>query len=282
VTVFQEASLVAGHEMRRNLKSGKGLVLLLLCLLGGVAAALVMAWVHKMDVETAAMRKLPPEAIQEGWKMVLSQKYGDEAMGEYLSKAPIVLLASTFTGVWLAPLLVALVGFDSIPTDLQHRGVRYLTIRVQRASYYVGKVVALWVVVSAMMLLSQGMIWIVALVRGAATGAEVASWGPRFWLVTVLVAAAWCGIAQLVSSQFRAPFLALFVTFFVFCLIWIVHVIGSLSETLHALVYVYPNTYDGWLLSPHAERIALGCLICFGFMAATSAGGAVLFQRRDL
>jgi hypothetical protein len=282
VSVIQETVLVAGREVRRNLKSAKGIVLLVLCVMGGVIAALLMAWVQKLDLAHAAAAQISDEQIKTLQEMALSRKYGDEAMGKYLAQAPMVLIAATLTGVWLAPMLVALVGVDSIPTDLQHRGIRYITVRANRVSYYVGKLVGLWLVVSLMMLLSHAFIWGVALVRGAATFSEIVGWGPRFGLVTVAVAAAWCGVAQLVASQFRVPILALLVTFVSFFGVWIVDAVGELSQKLHVLVYAYPNTYDAWLLSPHAERIALGALICVAFMAATSAVGAFAFTRRDL
>ncbi len=282
MTLVQEAVLVAGREVRRNLKSAKGIILVVLCVMGGVIAALIMAWIQKLDLANAATQQISDQQIRMFQEVALSKKYGDEAMGKYLAQAPMVLLAATLTGVWLAPLLVALVGFDSIPTDLQHRGIRYITIRASRVAYYAGKLVGLWIVVSLMMLLSHSFIWGVALVRGAATFSEVLAWGPRFWLVTVAVAAAWCGVAQLIASQFKVPILALLVTFAAFFAAWIIYAIGELSASLHALVYVYPNTYDAWLLSPHVERVALGALVCVGFMLATSAAGAFAFVKRDL
>lgn len=282
MTVFQETALVAGREVKRNLRSAKGVVLLVLCVLGGVIAALIMAWARKMQLENAAARQVTPEGVKAMQEMLLAARYNDEAMGKYLAQAPFVLLAATLTGVWLAPLLVALVGFDSISTDLQHRGIRYFTLRVKRVSYYAGKLLGLWAVVSLMMLVSHAMIWAVALARGTATVGEIGSWGIRFWLVTVFVAAAWSGLAQLVSSQFKVPILALLVTLASFFVIWIIDAIGELSEKLRALVYIYPNTYDAWLLSPHADKIAIGVGVCLAFMALSSVAGALIFARRDL
>ena len=282
MTLVQEAVLVAGREVRRNLKSVKGIVLLVLCVMGGVIAALIMVGIQKFDLASAAASQVSDQQVKMLQEMALSRQYGDEAIGKYLVQAPMVLLAATVTGVWLAPLLVALVGFDSISTDLQYRGIRYISIRVNRAAYYVGKLVGLWIVVCLMMLFSHAFIWAVAVGRGSATFSEVLAWGPRFWLVTVAIAAAWCGVAQLIASQFKAPIIALLVTCVAFFGAWIVDAIGVLWSPLHALVYVYPNTYDGWLLSPHIDRVALGALVCLAFMAITSAAGVYAFMKRDL
>lgn len=289
MTALQEASLVAGREIRRNLRSAKGVVLLALCLLGGVAASLAMNWLSTLPGKILASRmgpgrppvQVPAEDVKAMTEALLSARYG-ESMGQYLAQAPFVLFAAALIAVWLAPMLTALVSFDAISTDLQHRGIRYYTLRVRRASYYFGKLLGLWAVVSLMMFVSQAVIWIAAIAKGAATAGEVASWGPRFWLVSIIVAAAWSGLAQLVSSQFKVPILALLVTLASFCGLWIIDVIGELSEKLRPLVYSYPSTYDEWLLSPDAKRIALGCLICLGFMIVSSGGGMFLFRKRDL
>jgi len=282
MTAVQECVLVASREVRRNLKSAKGLVLVALCVLGAVIAALVMAWVQKLDLTAAASQQITPEQMRAFQEMALAKKYGDAAMGKYLAQAPFVLLAATLAGVWLAPLLVSLVGFDSIPTDLQHSAVRYFTVRVRRASYYVGKLVGLWIVVCTMMLFTHAVIWGVALARGSATVTEIATWGPRFWFVMVPIMAAWSGVAQLVASQFRVPILALLVTFATFFVLFIVYAVGELSTALHWLIYLYPNAYDAWLLSPHVEKVALGTLVCLGISVATGAAGAASFSRRDL
>ena len=50
-----------------------------------------------------------------------------------------------------------------------------------------------------------------SLARGESAGAVV-EWGPRLWAVTLPISLAWCAIAQLVGSQFRAPILIEFAT----------------------------------------------------------------------
>lgn len=303
MTVVQETLLVAGREVRRNLRSAKGIVLLALIVLGGTAVALVMAWVRQLDMAKAAAKNMSPEQIGAFQEQALTQLFGDPDMGKYLGKAPAVLLFATLGAIWFAPALIALVGFDSVPTDLQHRGIRYFTVRINRASYYVGKLLGLWAVVSLMMLLSSAFIWVVALVKGAATAGDIAAWGPRFWLVTVAVTAAWCGIAQLVASQFRVPILALLVTFATFFVLWIVNLVGRIggqavqsqpdallpgsepvvtTTPIHSLIYLYPNNYDHYLLSPSLDRIAIGLAACVAFLVLTGAAGAVTFARRDL
>jgi hypothetical protein len=58
--------------------------------------------------------------------------------------------------------------------------------------------------------------------------------------------------------------------------------IGLVSDSVRWLGYIYPNTFEDWLLSPHADRISEGAAICVAIATVTSAAGAVLFTRKDV
>lgn len=280
MTAFQEAYLVAGREVRRNLTSVRGVVLLVFCVMGAVIAALIMAWVRSVDVLGTSTSNMSARQAAVVWEALLAKQY-DPVTAKDLAQAPVLLYFASIIGARLSAALVALVGFDAVSGDLQYRAVRYVTMRVHRASYYAGKVLGLFVVASVMMLVTHFFIWGVAVVRGATSVSEVLRWGPRMWLVDVPIVAAWCGVAQLVGSQFRAPILALLLTFMSFFALWIVHAIAFFTE-IPALSYLYPCSFDGLLLSPAIERVLLGAAGGFGIALATSAVGAFAFTRRDL
>ena len=62
---------------------------------------------------------------------------------------------------------------------------------------------------------------------------------------------------------------------------WLMWLIGSIQKN-DVLMYLYPNRWDVFLLSPESDRVALGLLACTGFAALFAVAGAWLFQRRDL
>lgn len=280
MTAFQEAYLVAGREVRRNLTSVRGVVLLVFCVMGAVIAAMIMAWVRSVDVFGTNVDNLSARQATMVWEALLAKQY-DPVTAKDIARAPVLLYFASIIGARLSAALVALIGFDAVSGDLQYRAVRYVTMRVHRASYYAGKVLGLFVVACVMMLVTHFFIWGVAVARGATSVSEVLRWGPRMWLVDVPIVAAWCGIAQLVGSQFRAPILALLLTFMSFFALWIVHAIAFFTE-LPPLSYVYPCSFDGLLLSPTVERVLLGAAGGFGVALLTSAIGAFAFTRRDL
>jgi ABC-type transport system involved in multi-copper enzyme maturation permease subunit len=279
VSPAAEVLLVAQRELRKNVRSAKGIALLALSLLGGVVVALVLAFVETKKREM--MSGLPPELAEQAHKQIIDRLGdGDEALGDALMKVPGALFGAFKVTIWLGPALVALLGFDSVSGELQHRTVRYWTIRTRRTSFYVGKVLGLWVVVSLLTLFVQVLTWGIVIQRGESVGAVV-EWGPRLWLITLPISLVWCAIAQLVGSQFRAPILSLLMTFGSFFVLWIGFLLG-LSGKVPPLLYFYPNAYDTWLLHPHVDRLSEGLAICFGSAAFYTAAGAAIFARRDV
>jgi len=279
VNPLAETGLVVGRELRKSLRSLKGILLLSLSLLGGVAFTL-----GAMKLEAFKRSQMPdasPETIRALRETVLTKVFDDEAMGKYLAASPEVLFLMCSITVWLGPLLVAFLGFDMVAGDIQHRSVRYWTVRTRRASYMVGKFLGLWTVVSLITLIMNIFIWISVIARGEAQAGEPLSWGLRFWVITLPITAAWCGIATLVGSLFRSPYIALLVIFASFFGLWLLWVIGNVSQ-VNALMYAYPNYWDQWLLSPRFERVSAGIGVCAAMAAATIAGGSALFARRDV
>jgi ABC-type transport system involved in multi-copper enzyme maturation permease subunit len=274
---MSEVGLVVGRELRKNFRSIKGILLAALTLLGGFALSMLLVWGEQLRAEQEGLTK---EAIQATQLKVLSRAYGEE-QGRYLADAPYVLLVLLKITVWLGPLLVALVSFDSLSGEIQHRTVRYWTVRTRRFSYYAGKFIGIWAVVSSITLAMSLVIWIVTVARGYAPFGTTFSWGIRFWVASLPLSAAWCGVATLVGSQFRVPILSLLVICATFFVLWVLWIIGNVADVMW-LAHVYPNHYDTYLLSPKVEDALKGFGACAAFIAVTIAAGALLFQRRDV
>jgi ABC-type transport system involved in multi-copper enzyme maturation permease subunit len=260
-----EVALVAARELRKNLRSAKGLVLLALSLLGGVLAALFLAYIgHEAQTQAEAQGIDPAEAAKLTPALI----------------AMVGLVRILGITVWLTPLLAALLGFDGVAGELQHRSVRYWTVRTRRGSYYVGKVVGLWTVVSMVTLAMDVLVWLVFVVKDSAAS-EVMKTGPLLWLISLPIAFVWCALTTLLSSLFKTPTLALLVTFAAFFALWVVWAAGAATKTV-ALQYAYPNFYEDWMLLGDAKHIAgaIGILAAFG--AAYTGAGAMVFARWDV
>jgi ABC-2 type transport system permease protein len=297
-----EVWLIVLRELRKNLRSIKGLVMLGLSFLGAVASVLRQPRFEEALKGAEGMGAL---AFHDAKAQVLAGMYRDEKVGTKLADAPTRLVVFFYVAVWLTPLLVGVIGFDGISADLQHRSVRYWTLRTRRASYYVGKFLGLWAVVAAMTLAMHLFVWSVMIARADASASEIIGWGIRFWVTSLPIAGAWCAVATFVGSLFKTPIMALLVTCAVFFVLFFLGFVlpsayaGALqvtaqmdaarasapeaaSKTVVALGFLYPNSLDGWLLSPEPLHVLGGLGVSFAYGALSCLSGSLLFTRKDV
>ncbi len=243
---------------------------------GGAAVSLVFAWFDRIQ-----RQNIPPgvdlSALREDFFV---RGYGVRT-GRFLVASPYSLWMMLVATLWLSPLLVALMNFDAVSGELQHRSVRFWTIRVRRSSYIVGKYLAGWLVVLSVILGMNVIVWGMALAGGNLAPAHVLGWGARFFAVSIPISAAWCGIAMLIGAQFETPRLSLLAICAGFCALWLLRITGGFTET-QWIEYAYPNAYDRWLLSPNAADVGVGILGTGAIALITTLAGSLLFERKDL
>ena len=142
------------------------------------------------------------------------------------------------------------------------------------------------------------LIWIVCAVRGEASVGQIVSWGIRFWLASMPILGIWCAVSVFISSLMRVPLIALMTNAAVFFVWWLVYfpfwigahanlpddVAGAaqITETPKAILYIFPNFYDRFILSPQAGPFLTGLAVCFGFAAVMLAASSALFAKRDV
>lgn len=276
---LSEVRFVAQRELLKSFRSAKGIVLLVLSLLGGTGATLLLVKAQQLKREKLA--GADPEALRSLREEAATQIFGDPATGKSLADAPEVLLAVLLLTIWLTPLVISLLGFDSVSGDLQHKSVRYWTLRTRRSSYFIGKWAGVFATVSMMTLTMHAVIWVLCIVRGEAPAGSALAWGLRFWLITLPISATWCGISTFVSSLFKTPIISLLVTFSAFFGLWLFWMIGQVTHA-EAMQYVYPNFYDALLINPQINKVMTGLAACLGMAALYVGAGSFLFTKRDV
>ncbi|MDB4943601.1 MAG: hypothetical protein JWP97_3135 [Labilithrix sp.] len=276
---LSEIRFVAQRELTKSFRSAKGIVLLVLSLLGGTGATLLLVKVQQLKRDKLA--GVDAEQIHALREDAATQIFGDPATGKSLANAPEVLIAVLLLTIWLTPLVISLLGFDSLAGDLQNKAVRYWTLRTRRWSYFVGKWAGTWLTISLMTFAMHALIWVVCIARGEAPAATALGWGIRFWLITLPMSAAWCAIATFVSSLFKSPIISLLVIFATFFALWLTWMIGQVTHA-EAMMYVYPNYYDSFLVNPRLDRAMIGLACCVGMAVLYVGGGSYLFSKRDV
>src|SRR5262245_3477684 len=122
MSAVDEAALTAAREIRRNLRSTKGIAMFVLFFLGGVIWNVGRAVVLKLvapEVPDEAQRLAFEEAKQQAFDTVLQRAYHDAAITKYLSPCPIVLFLLFQGTLFFLPLLILLIGYDQTAGEIQ-------------------------------------------------------------------------------------------------------------------------------------------------------------------
>jgi hypothetical protein len=286
VSPVQEIALVTTRELRKNLRSWKGIALLALSLLAG--AGLAIQRVYAEAGLKKAVGDVPPEAVVEGFKKLLGDYYSEPATIESISTSSPFEWSTQLAVVIIIPLLVTLIGFDGVSTDLRHRTFRFWSVRCRRSSLFLGRFFGLWVTLAAMTLVTSVVVWCVLIFGGVFSASHVIKWGIRFWTMQVAIIGAWSALAVFLGSLFRSAFMSLAAIFGTFGLLYLVKLIGVIASTAEGgsswsiLRYVSPNALDEFILSPTPSRIAIGLAGCLAFILIGIEPGTVIFTKRDV
>lgn len=291
-----EISLLVTRELRRSVRSLKGIILGIITLVGAVLTSIMVVWIQGSDLAAAG----GADALAEANRKMIERHTGDAGMAAQLASMPESLSYFLNITIWLGPLLIALLGFDGVAGELQNKAVRFWAVRSRRWSYFAGKVLGLWFLVGLVVLVLDVIVCSVALAKGYLSAGDAVRWGARIWFVAFVIAGAWAALATLISSFYKQPIAALLTTFGVFFLLWLVNFIGGfvrakqMIETaretgqvpvalpLRWYEYLYPNGYDQMLLSADASKVFTALAVLLGFVVVAIAGGSLVFAKRDI
>ena len=290
VSPLVETRFMVQRELRKSFRSIKGIILSVLTVAGGGGLALLFAQSDDIRQKRMHEKDISPEMLLEAKRKLFGWWFMDEKTGEHLGSAPGLIFFLFAVSLVLMPAVVLLLGFDSVAAERQHRTVRYWTVRSRRSSYIIGKWLGLWATCGIVALGMHALIWIVCTVRGEAPFADIVSWGFRFWCASMPILGMWCAVSVFISSLMRVPIIALLTTagtFFVWWLVYIPFWVGGHNDpevigTPTPILYIFPNYYDRFLLSPQIGPFLTGLAVCFGFAAAMLAASSTLFAKRDV
>ena len=307
-----EVTLIARREVKKNFRSVKGILLAVLTIMGGVAFTFILSGSEKVrskiEQQTQLQQQLqelqesPPDGSgakpsKEGAKPANVKVSADDlkkfntavykeagleaSVAEYLGRAPMSLVMVLFVSVWLSPLLVSLLGFDGVSSDLQYRAYRFWAVRSRRWSFLVGKFLGLFISVAITTLAMNVIMWIAIAVRGEEPFLMCASWGSQLWLRSLPAVAGWMGIVTLISASVRVPILSLLTTFAAFFGVFVIWWIGINTDNVF-LKMVCPYGYVTHLLDTKIDQYLIGLLLSLGSVGAWIGGAIGIFRWRDV
>ncbi len=286
-----ETRFMVQRELRKSFRSIKGIILSLLTVAGGGGLALLFAQSDDIRQKRLHENEISPETFLEAKQKMFGWWFMDGPTGDHVGHAPGLLFFLFAVSLVLMPAVVLILGFDSVSAERQYKTVRYWTVRSRRSSYIVGKWLGLWATCGIVAFGMHALIWGVCTVRGEAPFADIVSWGIRFWLASMPILGVWCAVSVLISSVVRIPILALLSTAGVFFAWWLVYFpfwVGAHGDpeqgigTPSKILYIFPNFYDRFILSPQVGPFLTGLAVLFGFAALILTASSALFAKRDV
>lgn len=283
MAVREEVGLVALHEIKKNIRSLKGIVMFVLFTLGGLVPT-----VGQMALDSwrrsAGMKEIPPDVKHELFHKALLANYkGDSAIADYLANCPPILFVLFQGTLAFLPLLIILIGFDQIAGDVQYRSIRYFVGRAHRESIVAGKALGTWAVIAVMTLVLNLVVWIAMLIQHEYGVVDTLSWGVRLWLYSICFGAAYVGLLNFVSSWFKQPMLALLTAVGLGFCMWLARVIleAVAGNALYG-AWVFPGHYEVLLVSPDPLRAVGGCALAIAWGGVLVAGTTFILKRKDV
>lgn len=303
----RQLGLVIAHTLRHSMRSGSGLVFLLLALFLGLTVAntiispfelavanaqergmpMAPALVEKQLVETARPAvawAIAPRESDDPEKQRAARERTQDWVSYLLDKRPALLSAIFVILLFSMPLLIPFGAFNQTAGDIGNRGLRYVLLRTERANIFYGRMLAT-------MALTVGVLVIVVATVALYVGIkvdvydtlDVAVWSLLGLLALVLVSLPYVAVCAWLSTHQSSAVAALVVCKGVIIGVWLLALLGSLGwEPVIYLQYLLPWGVQDKLLGPGFGTVAGAGLACVGYTVLFTWLGARNFERRDL
>lgn len=279
--------LVASSYLRTSMRSGAGVIFLVLSMivglfLAGISVFPIEELQSRQHDATAAFHK----AVEEWGPSVLSA-FADvrhEAADFMLRDHPALMTVFLIMLLAFLPFLASLAGFNQTSGDIGSRGLRYVLLRTERSNIFLGRLIATYVFTLSVITLIIATVALYTIVKvGFYPASDVLLWLGRGWLASALFLLPWVALAAWISSTMDIAFLSL-VILEVGLLVWIILVAvmrKNVEEAKYA-AYLTPWGWRMWLLDPSIGRVLAGVVAMLGFSGIYTWLGLRHFDKRDL
>lgn len=301
--------LIQGYALRHMLRSGAGLVFLVMTLFFGLTvASFVLAPIERVEQvvrqqEEGRGEQEQREAAIESlvslartpieWILLGSADAdgGDEIQaerqrwsGHLLHERPAVLSAIFVIMLFGLPFLVPLGAFNQTAGEIGNRGLRYLLLRTERANIFFGRMLATMLFVVLVLALTIAMIGLYVGIRlDLYPAAEVFGWSLYGFAVLSVLALPYVALCAWVSASSESAGGSL-----VMCELVIGGVLlvglwgGARMDYVGWLEYALPWGIQNYLFAPDVGQVLLAVAACLGYSAVFAGLGYREFASRDL
>jgi hypothetical protein len=280
-------SLIARAYLRTSMRSGAGVIFLVLAMLVGlVLAAVAVAPIEAIMAKEHNAAAAFDELVGRWGPAVMSAvtDANNDTATSLLRDHPALISVFLVLLFAFVPYLTFLAGFNQTSGDIGSKGLRYQLLRTERPNIFLGRFIATYVfalAVITLIILIVGL-YVVVKVQFYPAG-DVILWLARGWFACALFVLPWVALSAWVSAMMDIPFLSLVICE-VGLIVWVilVYVMEKNLEQLGYARYLTPWGWRMWLLDPNPARMLAGVGAMLGFTAIFAFLGLRHFDRRDL
>jgi ABC-type transport system involved in multi-copper enzyme maturation permease subunit len=297
---LDEIRVIWRGELQRALRSGWAAALAVLFLVGQGLLLAVVGFLSSGAAKMTGPASAGGDTLAQKKALLTFFSSYSEATIDSIARLPTVLLVAFSATTLVAPLLIALMGFDQLAGEVAPKSMRYLIVRARRTSIVTGKYLTQLTVL--LVLLALCVVAMVGTARGLDADfgwADTFGWGLKLVLALGVVGVTYAALTTLCSALAPNGALALFLNIGVLFSFWLVSLLSnrvrlpdtagavgleaSKEESLLAyLRYLVPSEFEHRLLSPDALEYATGLVAYLGFALVFLALARLALQRRDL
>lgn len=283
--IGSEIILTIIRELRRTIRSAKGIVGTALFMLGGIGFALVifntLSRMHYYEGDRSGRDRVQSAALNAMYDGV----EGQEAIVRDLANMPEALIGFYPMATFFVGMLIFVWGFDAIAGDVQYRTIRYVTVRARRPSLVVGRWLALWLSSVIANLIVSLVLWAGLVAKGGYPVAIVGDYGLRVFAATSVFSLWYAALAIFCSSLYRTPVLGLLTALGVSTTMYVLKGLSSINTMptwVKSLHNVLPGSWDDLMLSPMLSHWGVGAGVCLAWAIAAIAGASLVLNKRDV
>ncbi len=284
--VLQDTWRIARFDLMTAIRTRRALVALLIYLAGALATGGALVWVENQfgdKIQTArtaidaseAMASMQADApnVYEGLASITG---GDEAIARHLLHMPLVLLGFFWTTLTFLPLLIALVSYDIVNSEVNQRSARFILLRTSRTSLLLGKMLSHGLLFLAVTVAANVALFLYAWMKLPTFDLlPAAGLLLRFWMLTIPFGFCYIALAALVSSLVDGGGLSMAV------MVGVLIGLGVLSSSAD-LGFLSPSFYKLNLWSPKLLDVLGSALAFLAFGLIFLGGASARLRWRDL
>jgi hypothetical protein len=303
----RQLSLVCWYSLRQSLRSGAGLVFVLLALFFGLTVAhLVISPFEALVAQgeqsgfvrdRTSVEQQVVSIARPAVEWVLSSRPVEDPEAQRAAEAktrewvdfvlderPALLSPILFVMLFGMPLLIPFGAFNQTSGDIGNRGFRYLLLRTDRANIYYGRLLATVLLTVAVQVI---VVATIALYLGLKVqlydGTAILSWSLQGLFALIAISLPYVAVCAWFSAANDSPMMSLVICNLAIGGVVLLSFIGARTwEPAYAINYLLPWGIQNRLLAPGAGTVALTAVGCVLYAAVFSWLGARKFQMRDL